>query len=101
MRVESPCDFKINRFCAPCSWLSSAGLRPWGIERNRSFRIRPDACPDSATTRRRGSVLPCFGVSRGQNSAGKNGDFKTLDDLKKVTGLDFSKIQVKKDLLEF
>jgi competence protein ComEA len=31
----------------------------------------------------------------------QNGDFKTLDDLKKVTGLDISKIQVKKDLLEF
>ena len=30
-----------------------------------------------------------------------NGNFKTLDDLKKVPGLDSAKIQTKKDLLEF
>jgi competence protein ComEA len=31
----------------------------------------------------------------------KNGDFKTLDDVKKVPGLDAAKVQAKKDLLEF
>ena len=31
----------------------------------------------------------------------QNGNFKTLDDLKKVPGLDAAKIQAKKDRLEF
>jgi competence protein ComEA len=31
----------------------------------------------------------------------QNGDFKTLDDLKKVPGLDAAKVQSKKDLFEF
>ena len=30
-----------------------------------------------------------------------HGDFKTIDDLKKVPGLDFKKIEAKKDLLVF
>jgi competence protein ComEA len=32
---------------------------------------------------------------------GKNGDFKTLDDLKKVPGLDGAKIDAKKDRIAF
>ena len=31
----------------------------------------------------------------------QNGDFKTLDDLKKVSGVDPAKIQARKDRLEF
>jgi len=31
----------------------------------------------------------------------KHGKFKTLDDLKKVTGLDFAKIEAKKDRIAF
>lgn len=31
----------------------------------------------------------------------KNGDYKTIDDLKKVTGVDPKKIEAKKDLLQF
>lgn len=31
----------------------------------------------------------------------KNGDFKTIDDLKKVPGLDFSKIEAKKGSIRF
>jgi len=31
----------------------------------------------------------------------KNGDYKTIDDLKKVAGIDSKKIEAKKDLLQF
>jgi len=31
----------------------------------------------------------------------KNGDYKTIDDLKKVAGVDSKKLDAKKDLLQF